>query len=40
MAKFKLVSGFKPDGDQPQAIKALTENILKDKQFFGARSPC
>ncbi|MBI4844699.1 MAG: excinuclease ABC subunit UvrB [Nitrospirae bacterium] len=27
--KFKLVSGFKPAGDQPQAIEALTEGIRK-----------
>jgi len=27
--KFKLVSGFKPKGDQPQAIDALTEGIQK-----------
>ena len=27
--KFKLVSDFKPTGDQPQAIKKLTEGILK-----------
>jgi excinuclease ABC subunit B len=28
MSKFKLVSNFKPAGDQPQAIEALTKNIL------------
>jgi excinuclease ABC subunit B len=28
--KFKLVSDFKPTGDQPQAIKKLTEGILKN----------
>jgi excinuclease ABC subunit B len=33
MAKFKLVSGFKPAGDQPQAIKKLTEGILKDHKY-------
>jgi excinuclease ABC subunit B len=27
--KFKLVSDFKPTGDQPQAIEKLTEGILK-----------
>ncbi len=27
--KFKLVSGFKPKGDQPQAIDALTEGLQK-----------
>lgn len=28
--KFKLISKFKPTGDQPQAIKKLTENIKND----------
>ncbi|MBN1575923.1 MAG: DEAD/DEAH box helicase family protein, partial [Chitinispirillaceae bacterium] len=28
--RFKLHSAFKPAGDQPQAIKALTEGILRD----------
>lgn len=28
--KFKLVSDFKPTGDQPQAIEKLTEGILKN----------
>ncbi|KKQ41317.1 MAG: UvrABC system protein B, partial [Candidatus Levybacteria bacterium GW2011_GWB1_37_8] len=28
--KFKLVSDFKPTGDQPQAIKKLVSNIEKD----------
>jgi excinuclease ABC subunit B len=28
--KFKLISNFKPKGDQPKAIEALTEGILKD----------
>jgi excinuclease ABC subunit B len=27
--KFKLISDFKPKGDQPKAIEALTEGILK-----------
>ncbi|MCM8761330.1 MAG: excinuclease ABC subunit UvrB [Candidatus Omnitrophica bacterium] len=27
MAKFKLVSNFKPEGDQPEAIKKLTEGL-------------
>jgi excinuclease ABC subunit B len=27
MAKFKLVSSFKPEGDQPEAIKKLTEGL-------------
>ncbi len=30
MMKFKLISDFKPTGDQPQAIEALTEGILKN----------
>ena len=29
MEKFKLVSNYKPTGDQPQAIEKLTEGILK-----------
>ena len=28
MDKFKLVSGYKPTGDQPQAIKELSEGVL------------
>ena len=32
MAKFKLVSSFKPDGDQPQAIKGLTEGLMGGKR--------
>lgn len=31
MDKFKLVSKFKPAGDQPKAIDALTNNILASK---------
>ncbi|MGE5174597.1 MAG: excinuclease ABC subunit UvrB [Betaproteobacteria bacterium] len=30
MAKFKIVSDFKPTGDQPQAIEKLAEGIIKD----------
>jgi excinuclease ABC subunit B len=30
---FKLKSKFKPCGDQPQAIKALTNNILKGESY-------
>ena len=30
MDKFKLVSDYKPTGDQPQAIDALVEGILKE----------
>ena len=29
MNKFKLVSSYQPTGDQPEAIKALTEGILR-----------
>ncbi|MBI3815106.1 MAG: excinuclease ABC subunit UvrB, partial [Nitrospinae bacterium] len=29
MDKFKLISDFKPKGDQPQAIEKLSENIFK-----------
>ena len=32
MAKFKLVSSFEPEGDQPQAIKALSEGLLGGKR--------
>ena len=30
--RFKLVSGFSPKGDQPQAIEALTEGILNNEK--------
>ena len=33
MEKFKLVSDFNPCGDQPQAIKELTESILQGKRY-------
>ncbi|MDD5545790.1 MAG: excinuclease ABC subunit UvrB [Candidatus Omnitrophica bacterium] len=33
MAKFKLVSSFKPEGDQPQAIKELSEGLLGGKRY-------
>ncbi|MBI4974996.1 MAG: DEAD/DEAH box helicase family protein, partial [Candidatus Omnitrophica bacterium] len=33
MTKFKLVSNFKPDGDQPQAIRELTEVLKKGERF-------
>jgi len=33
MYKFKLISKFKPEGDQPQAIKKLTEAIRSGKQY-------
>jgi excinuclease ABC subunit B len=33
MAKFKLISGFKPEGDQPEAIKTLTESIKKGEKY-------
>ena len=29
MEKFKLVSAFQPTGDQPEAIKALTDGVLR-----------
>ncbi len=29
MPKFKIVSGFKPTGDQPQAIEKLTDGVTK-----------
>ncbi len=30
---FKLVSDFKPTGDQPQAIDKLVDGINEDKKF-------
>jgi excinuclease ABC subunit B len=33
MDKFKLVSKFKPTGDQPQAIKKLTEGLIAGKRY-------
>jgi len=33
MEKFKLVSSFKPCGDQPKAIKELSEAILSGKRY-------
>ena len=33
MADFKLVSKFKPTGDQPQAINSLVDGVLRgDKE--------
>lgn len=33
MNKFELVSSYKPAGDQPQAIKELTEGIVRGDKF-------
>ncbi len=33
MAKFELVSNFKPSGDQPQAIDKLTKSILNGNRY-------
>ena len=33
MSSFRLVSNYKPTGDQPQAIEKLTEGILKGEKF-------
>ena len=33
MNEFKLVSKFKPTGDQPQAINKLTQNLTRGKRF-------
>ncbi|MDP3787000.1 MAG: excinuclease ABC subunit UvrB [Candidatus Omnitrophota bacterium] len=33
MAKLKLASSFKPAGDQPQAIKALSEGLINGKRY-------
>jgi excinuclease ABC subunit B len=34
MDKFRLVSKFKPCGDQPQAINKLTDALLKNEKFL------
>src|SRR5690554_7505876 len=39
MSKFKLVSDFKPTGDQPRAIEKLVENLnkgVKEQTLLGA----
>ena len=33
MARFKLVSNFAPKGDQPEAIKALADNLKNGRQY-------
>jgi excinuclease ABC subunit B len=33
MAKFELITDLEPKGDQPKAIRELTEGILKGKKF-------
>ena len=33
MTEFRLVSGFKPEGDQPQAIKELKKGLLGKEKF-------
>ena len=33
MSKFKLVSDYQPQGDQPEAIKQLTEGILRNDKY-------
>lgn len=33
MAEFQLVSSFKPQGDQPQAIKELTDGVLRKEKY-------
>ncbi|WP_404320328.1 excinuclease ABC subunit UvrB [Malaciobacter canalis] len=33
MAKFKVVSEYEPAGDQPQAIKALSDSIIKGEKY-------
>ena len=34
MSKFKIVSDFKPTGDQPEAIDILAESIQNGKKFL------
>ena len=33
MNKFKLVSNYKPSGDQPEAIKQLVEGVNRGDKF-------
>ena len=33
MANFKLTSDFKPEGDQPEAIKKLVEGMKAGRSF-------
>jgi len=33
MSNFRLVSNYKPTGDQPQAIEKLTEGLLKSERY-------
>lgn len=33
MEKFRLISDYKPTGDQPQAIEALTEGVLRGDRY-------
>ncbi|MDP3024328.1 MAG: excinuclease ABC subunit UvrB [candidate division Zixibacteria bacterium] len=33
MSNYKLISSYKPTGDQPQAIDKLTEGLLKDEKY-------
>ena len=33
MANFKLVSNFSPEGDQPEAIKRLTDGLKKGLSY-------
>src|SRR5437016_10323147 len=33
MPKFEVISSFKPQGDQPQAIDALARGIMEGKKF-------
>ncbi len=33
MAQFELISNYKPTGDQPQAIRELTEGVLRGDRF-------
>src|SRR5436190_23823532 len=33
MPKFEVISSYKPEGDQPQAIDKLTEGVIDGKKF-------
>ena len=34
MDRFKIISDFKPTGDQPEAIDALVHSIQKEERFL------
>ncbi len=41
MKKYELISNYKPNGDQPEAIKKLVDGVNKDEKWqvlLGART--